>query len=88
MIGSTNNPTAGPDINAFAIGIPLTTDFCDPQNTIALSSARSKAKALVLVIMISSATPKSTPSTNANVANVASGSCCHWPATTDALKAP
>ena len=39
MIGNTNNPRAGAAIKALAIGMPLTTDFCDPQKTIALSSA-------------------------------------------------
>jgi hypothetical protein len=56
MIGNTNNPRAGPAIRALAIGMPLTTDFCDPQNTIALSSARLNLNARLALIMISSAT--------------------------------
>jgi hypothetical protein len=36
MSGSTSIPRAGPAISAFAIGMPLTTDFRDPQKTIAL----------------------------------------------------
>jgi hypothetical protein len=55
LIGNTNNPRAGPAIKALAIGMPLTTDFCDPQKTIALSSARSNRRARLPLIIISGA---------------------------------
>ena len=87
MIGNTNNPSAGPAIKALAIGMPLTTDFCDPQKTIALSSARSNRRARLPLIIISSAVARSTASISANMANVGSGNRCQRPCTTDALNA-
>ncbi|HKM71482.1 MAG TPA: hypothetical protein VJX94_15735, partial [Stellaceae bacterium] len=66
MIGNTNNPRAGPAIKALAIEMPLTTDFCDPQKTIALSSARSNRRARLPLIIISNAVARSMASTSAN----------------------
>ena len=87
VIGNTNNPRAGPGIRAFAIGMPLMTDFCDPQNTIAVSSAGSNRITRLPLIIISRAAAKSTASISASVAKVATGTRCQRPATTDALKA-
>ena len=87
MIGSTNGPSAGPATNVLAIGMPLTTDFCDPQNTIALSSERANRSTRLAVVIISNAAAKSVPSTRNNEANLTNGTCCHSPCTTDALKA-
>jgi hypothetical protein len=86
MIGSTSNPSAGPEINVLAIGMPLTTDFCDPQNTIALSSERSNPNTRQTVIIITRADASSVASTRNKVTNLSSGTCSRSPSTTDALK--
>ena len=87
MIGSTNGPSAGPATNVLAIGMPITTDFCDPQNTIALWSERANRSTRLAVVIINNAAAKSVPSTRNNEANLTNGTCCHSPWTTDALKA-
>lgn len=77
----------GPAISASAIGMPLTTDFCDPQNTIALSS-RGQSPRLGLHISSPASGRETCHIHQRQAGTVATGSHCHRPSATDALKAP
>src|SRR5271166_1657355 len=66
MIGSTTTPSVGPANSTLAIGMPATSDFCEPQNTVATSSACSKPQARAPARATIRPTASSTPTITTN----------------------
>ena len=74
MIGMSAGPIVDEGNRTLAIGTPLTKDFCDPQNTTAISSGRARRIARAATRIKNRISASSSAISKARVITVRAGS--------------
>lgn len=87
MIGNTIAPRPPPANITLAIGTPVARLFFEPQNTMAISSARLKCRRRAMKVIESIAMASNSAAAPSTPSNAGNGIFCHSPSFTDALKA-